>query len=246
MADQVSYECIDGVAYLTLNRPDKLNALTLEVFNELDAHITEIRESTDKIGVVVLKGAGRCFSAGHDLDDIAGGESYARLVDEAKIVERFANLPQPTIAAVHSHCYTGALELALGADIILASASAKFADTHARFALTPFWGMTQRLPRRVGRSKANELSYTARTVKAAEALDIGLCNHVYADDVFFSEVDAFAKLILENSWFSLRCYKRLMNATDGKSLDEGLAYEIYNNDGFGPDMNERVEKFLSK
>ena len=246
MVDQVLYECIDGAAYLTLNRPDKLNSLTLELFNELDAYIDEIREGTDEIGIVVLKGAGRCFSAGHDLDDIADGESYARLVDEAKIVERFANLPQPTIAAVHSHCYTGALELALGADIILASESAKFADTHTKFALTPFWGMTQRLPRRVGRSKANELSFTARTVRAPEALKIGLCDHIYADDVFLSEVGAFARSILENSWFSLRCYKRLMNSTDGKSLDQGLAYESYNNDGFGPDMNERLEKFLSK
>ena len=246
MAEQVLFECIDGIATLTLNRADKLNALTLEVFEELDAHLNEIRESTDKIGVVVLKGAGRCFSAGHDLDDLADGESFTRLLDEAKIVERFANLPQPTIAAVHSHCYTGALELALGADIILASASAKFADTHAKFALTPVWGMSQRLPRRIGRSKANELSYTARIIKAQEALEIGLCNHVYADEQFLSEVDTFAKSILENSWFSLRCYKRLMNETDGHTLEQGLAHEIYSSEGFGPDMNERVEKFLSK
>ena len=246
MAEQVLFECIDGIATLTLNRPEKLNALTLEVFEELDTHLNEIRENTDKIGVVVLKGAGRCFSAGHDLDDIADGESFTRLHDEAKVVERFANLPQPTIAAVHSHCYTGALELALGADIILASASARFADTHAKFALTPVWGMSQRLPRRIGRSKANELSYTARIIKAQEALDIGLCNHMYTDDEFLTEVDAFAKSILENSWFSLRCYKRLMNETDGYTLEQGLAHEIYSSEGFGSDMNERVEKFLSK
>ena len=246
MSNQVLFERVDGAAHLTLNRPDKLNALTLEVFEELDAYLNEISQNPDEIGVVVLKGAGKCFSAGHDLDDIGGGESLSRLTEEAKIVERFANLPQPTIAAVHSHCYTGALELALGADIILASVSAKFADTHAKFGLTPFWGMSQRLPRRVGRSKANEISFTARTIKAEEALDIGLCNHVYADDAFQSEVDSFAKSILENSWFSLRSYKRLMNATDGSSLENGLAYEIYNNGGFGPDMNERVAKFLSK
>ena len=246
MSQTVLFEEKGGAAFVTLNRPDKLNALTLELFQALDDYVASLSERTDEVGAVVLRGAGKCFSAGHDLADIADGEGLARLTEEARIVERLANLPQPIIAAVRSHCYTGALELALAGDVILASENAKFADTHARFALTPFWGMSQRLPRRVGRPRANELSFTARTVDAKEALAIGLCEHVYPDESFDRDVETFVAAMLENSWYSLRAYKRLMNATDGVGLAAGLAYEVYANGGFGPDMADRVERFLAK
>ena len=96
------------------------------------------------------------LSAGHDLKDIAAGEKPPKPWFQGETIEALANLPQPVISAVHGHCYTGALELALGGDMIVASANAKFADTHARWALTPVWGMSQRLPRRVGEAKAKK------------------------------------------------------------------------------------------
>ena len=83
-------------------------------------------------------------------------------------------LPKPVIAAVHGHCYTGALEVALAADFIVASTTARFADTHAKWALTPVWGMSQRLPRRVGVSTAKRMMFTGATLKAEEALRVGL------------------------------------------------------------------------
>jgi enoyl-CoA hydratase len=146
----------NGVATLTINRPEKLNALTVAVFIELQNHIDDIREQIDTVGCVVVRGAGKCFSAGHDLTDIAAGEKLPRPNFQSHVIENLANLPQPVVSAVHSHCYTGALELALAGDIILASENAKFADTHAKWALTPVWGMSQRLPRRIGKVKAAE------------------------------------------------------------------------------------------
>src|SRR5690606_9930261 len=146
-----------GLACLTLNRPDKLNALTVQMFTELYEHVQDIERDTEHTGVVVLRGAGRCFSAGNDLNDIAAGQPLPMPHFQAKVIERRANLPQPVIAAVHGHCYTGALELALAGDLLVAAESARFADTHAKWALTPLWGMSQRLQRRVGLPKAREM-----------------------------------------------------------------------------------------
>ena len=161
MTQLVLREDREGVVQLTLNRPDKLNALNVALFQALEEHIADIERNP--VGVVVLRGAGRCFSAGHDLGDIAEGEMLPRPSYQSHIIERLAGLPLPVISAVHGHCYTGALELALVGDIILAAESAKFGDTHAKWALTPVWGLSQRLPRRVGAYKAREMMFTCRT-----------------------------------------------------------------------------------
>ena len=150
MTDLVTRTDKDGLCTLTLNRPEKLNALNVPIFVQLRAHVDEIAALTETIGCVVLRGAGRAFSAGHDLKDIQAGERPPRPHFQAETVSCLANLPQPVIVAVHGHCYTGALELALAGDLLIASASARFADTHSRWGLTPLWGMSQRLPRRVG------------------------------------------------------------------------------------------------
>ena len=246
MTDLVQREDINGIACLTLNRPDKLNALNVELFAELEAHVHNISSQTDDVGCVVLKGAGRCFSAGHDLKDISTGEKLPRPNFQAKVIEQLAGLPQPVVTAVHSHCYTGALELALAGDLIVASANAKFADTHGKWALQPVWGISQRLPRKIGNSKATEMMLTARTYNAAEALEMGLVVQIFDDETFVEDVVAYCSGMLENSWHSLRGYKTLLNGTDGMSLEEGLAYEIYNGVGVGPDMQERIAGFGKK
>ena len=246
MTDLVMREDIDGISVLTLNRPDKLNALNVALFQSLFDRIKDIAGQADSIGCVVLKGAGRCFSAGHDLGDIAAGEKLPRPNFQAKVIEALTELPQPVISAVHGHCYTGALELALAGDLILASEGAKFADTHGKWALQPVWGISQRLPRKIGNAKATEMMLTARTYTGAEALAMGLVVQVYADADFETEVLAYCREMLENSWHSLRGYKTLLNATDGMSLGEGLAYEVYNGVGTGPDMAERIAGFGRK
>ncbi len=236
----------DGAAVLTLNRPDKLNALNVELFRELDAHVRRLATETDTVGLVILRGAGRCFSAGHDLGDIAAGEKLPEPFYQSKVIGRLADLPQPVITAVHGHCYTGALELALAGDIVFAAEGARFADTHAKWALTPVWGMSQRLPRRVGTYKAREMMFTARTIGGREAERIGLANICVADDAFDAELDRLAADILANSWFSHRANKRLVRETDGLSLQAGLAHEIFRGEGRGPDMEARIAGFQNK
>ncbi len=235
-----------GAATLTLNRPDKLNALNVELFEELDNHVAELERQTDSIGLVILRGAGRCFSAGHDLGDISIGEKPPRPHFQSSVIERLANLEQPVITAVHGHCYTGALELALAGDIVFAAEGAKFGDTHARWALTPVWGLSQRLPRRVGTYKAREMMFTCRTYSGREAERIGLANICVPDAEFDSALAAMASQILANSWFSHRANKRLVRETDGLPLAAGLAHEVYRGEGRGPDMAQRIEAFKNK
>jgi enoyl-CoA hydratase/carnithine racemase len=246
MEKSVTREDRDGAAFLTLNRPDKLNALTVAMFRELREHVDALANETDRVGLVVLRGAGKCFSAGHDLKDIAAGEKPPKPWFQGETIEALANLPQPVISAVHGHCYTGALELALAGDLIVANENAKFADTHARWALTPVWGMSQRLPRRVGEARAKEMMLTCRTYSGREAAAMGLANFCFADATCESDLEALIREILANSWFSHRANKKLLVDTDGLPLAAGLAHEIYKGEGRGPDMDERIARFTNK
>lgn len=236
---------VEGLATLTLNRPEKLNALNADLFRVLGVHVDAI--ATDpKIGCVIVRGAGRAFSAGHDLTAIEAGESAEDHNLQASVIERLANLPQPVISAVHGPCFTGALELALAGDIILAAAGARFADTHAKWGLTPIWGMSQRLPRRVGAVKAREMMFTCATVDGREASEIGLANRHFEDDGFNEGVEAFAQSILANSWFSNAANKRLLIETDGLPLSQGLAHEVYRNKGIATDFADRIASFAQR
>lgn len=246
MSDPVLVERRGTVLYLALNRPDKLNALNVALFEALDRQVRALARSPDDVAVVVLRGAGRCFSAGHDLTDIAAGERLPEPAFQAKVIERLASLPLPVVTAVHGHCYTGALELALAGDLILAAESARFADTHAKWALTPIWGLSQRLPRRIGAAKAYEMMFTCRTYSGTEAAAMGLANTCVADDAFEAAIDDLAAEIAANSAFSHAANKRLVAATDGLPLAAGLALEIHRNEGVGPDMRERIAAFTAR
>ena len=245
MSDLVLREDADGLSTLTLNRPDKMNSLSLELFETLAAHIASIASSAE-VRCVVLRGAGRCFSTGNDMAAMTGGEEQARPDFQSHVVQQFAALPQPVIVAVHGHCYTGALELALAGDLIIAAQSAKFGDTHARFSLVPIWGMTQRLPRRIGTYKAREMMFTCRTYSGEEAAAIGLATACVADADFDAAVGALARTILAQSVHSQRAIKQLLLETDGLPLPAGLAHEFYNSPGQGADMIDRVTAFMNR
>jgi enoyl-CoA hydratase/carnithine racemase len=245
MGDLVTREDRDGWTLLTLNRPEKLNALTVEVFRELRAHVVALKAARDTASVV-LRGAGRCFSAGHDLADIATGEEVPSRGWHSETLRLMEKLPMPVIAAVHGHCYTGALEVALACDFIVAADNARFGDTHAKWALTPIWGMSQRLPRRVGVATAKRLMFTADMIDATEALRIGLAEQVVPLDRFDDEIAALAARISANSAFSHAANKRLLDVTDGQALDAGLQYEVMENKGVGPDMRDRIAAFTGK
>jgi enoyl-CoA hydratase len=127
-SDRVLRHDVGGLCTLTLARPEKLNALDTDAFAALDRHLATLERETDRIGCVVLRGAGRGFCAGADLNAI--GKTPVPPGYKPGIVARLGTLPQPVIAAVHGVCLTGGLELALACDFILADATARFADTH--------------------------------------------------------------------------------------------------------------------
>ncbi len=243
MADLVLRTDKDGIATLTLNRPDALNALSPNLFVELRGHVESIAGDPDNVGCVVLRGAGRSFCAGNDLKSIQDGEEAPYPAYQADTINMIENLPQPVIAEVRGHCYTGGLELALSGDLLIASDTAKFADTHGKWGMTPRWGMSQRLPRRIGPLKAKEMSYTARAYSGEEAAAMGLANHCIADDQLEAFVGAMAADIVANSWHSARGNKMLYNKGQDYTFHDGLAFEMAESPGRGPDIEERLKAF---
>ncbi len=236
----------DGVATLTLNRPEALNALSPSLFVELRKHIDDIAAQVDTVGCVILRGAGRSFSAGNDIKAIQAGDRAPSPLFQAETLDAIEAMPQPVIAVVHGHCYTGALELMLACDLCIAGESARFADTHGRWSMTPTWGMSQRLPRRIGPLRAKQLMFTGTPVTAAEAEQIGLVNRSVADEQLESTATELAAAIVANSWHTLRADKRLVNEGQRYTLADGLAYERRTSPGAGPDMAERLKSFGPK
>lgn len=243
MAQLILREDVDHACFLTLNRPDVLNALNVELFMELRGHVTDLASSSTALRCVVLRGNGRAFSAGHDLRDIRKGEVLPEPHFQAKIIESITHLPQPVIAAVHGFCYTGALELALAADLIITTPSTKFADTHSQWGLSPLWGMTQRLPRRVGLAKAKEMMFTSATYSGEEAVRMGLAERCVPDDRFAEETRELVGSITKNSPYTNAIDKRLLRETDGMDLVTGLAHELKHSPGACEDMAERLSAF---
>jgi enoyl-CoA hydratase len=232
-----------GLCTLTLNRPDKLNALDTPAFEELDAHLIAL-EKDDRIGCVVLRGAGRGFCSGADLKALANASLSPTF--KPGVVQRLGLLPQPVIAAVHGVCLTGGLELALACDFILADTTARFADTHGRWGLVAQWGMSQRLPRRIGIPASKRLMMTGRTVEAEEAANIGLIDILAPEGRLDELLAGFTRDVLANSWHTNFATKQLMRETDGMSLAEGLAHEHDRHPGFAPDHKDRIARFGRK
>jgi enoyl-CoA hydratase len=235
----VTREDQDGVATLTLNRPDKLNAINVPLMIDLRSHLDEIARD-DAVACVVLTGAGRSFCAGHDLSSISSGERAPSKHFEAETIDALENLTRPTVAKVRGHCFTGGLELALGCDLIFAADSAQLGDTHGQWGLAPVWGMSVRLPERVGRSTAKELMFTSRRISGSEAADIGLVDRCVADDMLDSTVAELATEIVRNSRGTNRIVKRLIAAQSDLSRTEALLHERGLPFGLPEDMPERM------
>jgi enoyl-CoA hydratase/carnithine racemase len=234
-------EDADGVCTLTLNRPDKRNAINRELFREFRAHIRDIEADGSEVGLIVVTGAGGHFCAGHDLKQAPHADALGWLRQEMLILERLTRLPQPVIAKVRGSCYTGGLEFALSADFIVCDTSARFADTHGKWGLVPGWGLSQRLPRRIGQAKALEMMLTCQPYTGEDAAAMGLANYCVGEDELDAKVAELAGLILGNSRHSNAENKRLIYDTDGMALGAGLSHELMRNAGFDPAMRKRGE-----
>lgn len=246
MKEYVLTECEGRICTLTLNRPEVLNALNLQVFKQLMAAMELIVARGDEIGCVVIRGSGKAFSAGHDLNDISSGSEAQHADYEASVLEALAALPQPVIAQVHGYCFTGALELALAADLVFVDSDTKLADTHSKWGLSPVWGMTQRLPRRIGAARAKDMMFSSRLIAADEALQIGLVDRVVPAGSLADKVSEYAKVVVENSFHSHQVCKKIIEATDGLRIHEGLDYEYTNSPGACNDMAQRLASHKEK
>jgi len=245
--EQIEVSVDAGIATVTLNRPDALNAITPTMLGELNQAYDELAANAE-VQVLILTGAGRAFSAGVDLKalgdrELTGGSVGDILDIPARgMTDKLANGRLITIAKVNGFCFTGALELALACDLMVTAEKAKMADTHAKFGLRPTWGMSQRLPALVGMATARELSYTARTFTGAEAAAMGMACQSVPSEELDQVVTDLAISIGESSTGSLAAYRDLYQAAEASGLDTGLAYE-YSHDYEITDTDERLAGF---
>ena len=216
----------DGpVAILTLNRPEALNALSLALEDCLKQAFRDL-STDDAIRAIVLTGAGRAFSAGVDLKELEQtGTGPRDWLGPDSLFQIVRACPVPTIAAVNGFAITGGLELALMADFMIAAPEARFADTHARVGLTPSWGMTQALPRRIGEARARQMSFSGAFVEAAQALEWGLVNEVVPADQLLPRARAIAGEISQTDPLTLTRIRDLIAAGSGLPIEQALARE---------------------
>ena len=228
--EEIIYDTNDGVATITLNRPKALNAITPTMLAELKQAL-EDAGADDSIGVVVLTGEGRAFSAGVDLQALNEVKLQAGSVGSGldgvarEVIDAIQTLPKVVIAKINGFCFTGALELALGCDLLVVANEAKLGDTHTKWGLRPTWGMSARLPDAIGLRKARELSFTAATFTGEDAVNMGLANRAVPLDELDATVQELADAILPNSRESIAAYKQLYNKGASQPVAEALAYE---------------------
>jgi enoyl-CoA hydratase len=208
-----------SVELLTLNRPEKRNALSTELLRAIGGALRDIAADSS-VRVVVITGADPAFCAGVDLGELSGA---GRPLDTDDAVAALRQLPQPSIAAVNGACVTGGLELALNCDIRIASQHARFADTHARVGVHPGWGMTAILPRLVGAGRARDMSFTGDYVDAEAALRIGLVSRFVEHDGLIDAAVALAESIASTDAAALAAIKRLYD--EDSALIAALARE---------------------
>jgi enoyl-CoA hydratase len=216
-----------GVATIRLNRPDKLNALSPEVFGELGAALGAA-VADQAATVLVLCGAGRAFAAGADIGAYVelSEAGFRELMDHSRaVVDQFARCPKPIVAAVRGFALGGGFELVLACDLVVAAANARFGLPEARLGLLPGGGGTQRLPRLVGRLRANELIMTRRILTAHEAHAWGLVNRVCEEGELDDTLAALVAELLGSAPQARTLAKRLVAEAEEHALAEGLTIE---------------------
>jgi len=220
----------EGTVIIILNRPEVRNALSVSLLSELHQALASA-ETDEGIDVVIITGAGKAFSAGIDASDFTsftvmeGDAGYEKVHDAFESFTYLYEMTKPTIAAVNGAAVTGAFELVLRCDVIIAGESARFADTHARVGIIPGGGMTQLLPRLVGAARARDLSFTSRFIGAREAYDMGLVSRVVPDDALMDEALTAAREMRLCPQDALRKIKHLINRGLELPLGDGLKLE---------------------
>lgn len=248
----INYEQDGRVAILTIDRPEKRNALDKATRLEIK-DVQERVAADDSVGVLVITGAGdKAFIAGSDLNEFGRMnplEAYRFLDTLAqRLYTRFEELDKPVIAMINGLCLGGGCEIALACDLRIAAASARFGQPEINLGIIPGSGATQRLTRLVGVGKARELIFTGDIIDANEALAIGLINRVYPDEELRAKTMELAHRIASRGAFSLMMAKRATRMAQEVGLTTGLAYEALAETACfaGPEKAEGMEAFFAK
>ncbi|MCI2055970.1 MAG: enoyl-CoA hydratase-related protein [Oscillibacter sp.] len=250
MYTTIRYEKRDAIGFVTISRPEALNALNSTVISELEQVMGEV-ESDEALGALIMTGEGRSFVAGADIGeqcplDLTSGRAWGQR--GSALMRRIEKLAIPTIAAVNGFALGGGCELAMSCDIILASEKAKFGQPEVTLGITPGFSGTQRLPRRVGTAKAKELIFSGKMIRADEAKEIGLVNAVYAPEELMGAAEEMAKSFTKNAPIAVRYAKACIDRGMQMDIDDGIAVE---NELFAmcfgtADQKEGMTAFLEK
>ncbi|MCB0976693.1 MAG: enoyl-CoA hydratase [Acidimicrobiales bacterium] len=248
MTDVLLYEVSDRIATVTLNRPEARNALSGELVRAIRSAVGDA-QTNDDVDVIILTGADPAFCAGLDLKELGGGNtalaSTAPKAD-APVAARgpLPPGPKPVIGAVNGAAITGGFELALACDFLVASERARFADTHARVGIHPWWGLTVLLPQAIGLRRAREMSATGNFCDARTALDWGLVNHVVPHEDLLPFTRGLASDIVSNDQRAVRRIRETY--FEGSLVDAGHAWLVesdaaaeWQGRGLDPDEIER-------
>ncbi|MEM0007803.1 MAG: enoyl-CoA hydratase-related protein [Candidatus Bathyarchaeia archaeon] len=247
----IMYEKSEGIATITINRPEALNAFNAEVVSEIMQALDDVR-ADENVRVVVLTGAGeKAFSAGADIKAMKGMNALkARELSQMgeKLCSALENLEKPVIAAINGYALGGGLEVAMACDLRIASENARMGQTEINIGLIPGWGGTQRLTRLIGATKAKELIFTGKMIDAKTAEQLGLVNMVVPQEKFRETVRQFALELAQKAPVALKVAKALINKGSEISLDAAIALE---REGFGvvastEDLQEGVSAFIEK
>lgn len=249
--EKVIFEARNGIALVTINRPEQLNCFDFETLNKLDEIIEEIKFNKD-IRAVIITGAGdKAFSAGADLKErrtLNEQEVRKNVFKIRDVFTKIEELPQPTIAAINGYAFGGGLELALVCDFRYALKSAKVGLTEVSWAIIPGAGGTQRLSRLIGVAKAKELILTARKIDAKTAYEYGILNKVVETGELQASVISLAEEILKNGPLAVAQAKYAINYGSNVDLKTGLAIESKAYEVIIPtkDRVEALEAFKEK
>jgi enoyl-CoA hydratase len=225
--DTLTFAVADGVATITLNRPNVLNALNAATIGELGAAVDTVRAQSDITGAV-LTGAGRAFAAGADISELATqtpAGAAARSGRGQAVFRRIETSPKPIVAAVNGFALGGGCELAMACHMRVASTGAKFGQPEVKLGIIPGYGGTQRLPRLVGKGRALELLLTGETIDAAEAHRIGLVNRVVPPADLLAVAVATVRTIALNGPLAVALCIEVVDRGIETSLEQGLALE---------------------
>lgn len=228
MTDDLSFDVADGIATITLDRPERMNAFTFEMIDAWSDALRRCR-TDDAVRVIVVTGAGTAFCSGGDIVEMADRLEQQPVDRKRELTERvqriavaLADLDKPVIAAINGVATGAGLDLALACDLRYAAASARMAETYIRVGLVPGAGGAHFLPRLVGVAKAMEMFFTGDFIDAPEALRLGIVNQVFPDASFRDDVRAVAARIARQSPLPINLMKRALRASLSNDLATNL------------------------